>query len=99
MPQAAPPKRVDGPVKAGIPQLPKNFALLPGGIPRDANGQVDYVGLMCWSAAHAPPTAASIANRVSNGSTAGDIAKPDDLQGIADNITDALLPAYSKPLF
>lgn len=56
--------------------------MLPGGIPRNSQGQIDVVNLI-----------GSITRRISNGTTLADVLPPEQLQTLADNVTDALLPA------
>lgn len=56
--------------------------MLPGGIPRNSQGQIDVVNLI-----------GSITRRISNGTTLADVMPPEQLQTLADNVTDALLPA------
>jgi len=51
------------------------------GLPRDASGQIDYVRLM-----------SAVTQRVTNGTTLSDVLPPTQLQKLADNITDVLLP-------
>lgn len=70
----------NGPTHAGLPRIP-GIPLLPGGIPRNAQGQIDVVQLI-----------GSITRRVSNGTTLADVLPPEQLQTLADNVTDALLP-------
>ncbi|CAG9539680.1 unnamed protein product [Cercopithifilaria johnstoni] len=69
-----------GPAHAGLPRIP-GFPLLPGGIPRNEQGQIDVVQLI-----------GSITRRISNGTTLADVIPPEQLQTLADNVTDALLP-------
>ncbi|VDN17421.1 unnamed protein product [Gongylonema pulchrum] len=69
-----------GPTHAGLPRIP-GFPLLPGGIPRNEQGQIDVVQLI-----------GSITRRISNGTTLADVIPPEQLQTLADNVTDALLP-------
>lgn len=69
------------PANAGLPRVP-GIPLLPGGIPRNSRGQIDVVSLI-----------SSITRRVSNGTTLADVLPPEQLQILADNVTDALLPA------
>ncbi|EJD75025.1 hypothetical protein LOAG_17750 [Loa loa] len=69
-----------GPAHAGLPRIP-GFPLLPGGIPRNEQGQIDVVQLI-----------GSITRRISNGTTLADVIPPEQLQILADNVTDALLP-------
>uniref|UniRef100_A0A8R1TTN5 Lipocalin domain-containing protein n=1 Tax=Onchocerca volvulus TaxID=6282 RepID=A0A8R1TTN5_ONCVO len=69
-----------GPVHAGLPRIP-GIPLLPSGIPRNEQGQIDVVQLI-----------GSITRRVSNGTTLADVIPPEQLQTLADNVTDALLP-------
>ena len=71
----------NSPTHAGLPRIP-GIPLLPGGIPRNAQGQIDVVNLI-----------GSITRRVSNGTTLADVIPPEQLQTLADNVTDALLPA------
>ncbi|KAH7699146.1 CBN-LPR-3 protein [Aphelenchoides avenae] len=71
----------NSPTHAGLPRIP-GIPLLPGGIPRNAQGQIDVVNLI-----------GSITRRISNGTTLADIMPPEQLQTLADNVTDALLPA------
>ncbi|CAD5217123.1 unnamed protein product [Bursaphelenchus okinawaensis] len=71
----------NGPSHAGLPRIP-GLPILPGGIPRNAQGQIDVVNLI-----------GSITRRVSNGTTLADVLPPEQLQTLADNVTDALLPA------
>ncbi|VDK42336.1 unnamed protein product [Anisakis simplex] len=71
----------NGPTHAGLPRIP-GIPLLPGGIPRNAQGQIDVVQLI-----------GSITRRISNGTTIADVLPPEQLQTLADNVTDALLPA------
>uniref|UniRef100_A0AC35U5W6 Lipocln_cytosolic_FA-bd_dom domain-containing protein n=1 Tax=Rhabditophanes sp. KR3021 TaxID=114890 RepID=A0AC35U5W6_9BILA len=71
----------NSPTHAGLPRIP-GIPLLPGGIPRNAQGQIDVVNLI-----------GSITRRVSNGTTLADVIPPEQLQNLADNVTDALLPA------
>ncbi|CAD5222738.1 unnamed protein product [Bursaphelenchus xylophilus] len=71
----------NGPSHAGLPRIP-GIPILPGGIPRNAQGQIDVVNLI-----------GSITRRVSNGTTLADVLPPEQLQTLADNVTDALLPA------
>ncbi|KAK6055264.1 hypothetical protein COOONC_07231 [Cooperia oncophora] len=68
------------PTHAGLPRIP-GIPLLPGGIPRNAQGQIDVVNLI-----------GSITRRLSNGTTLADMLPPEQLQTLADNVTDALLP-------
>ncbi|VDO20152.1 unnamed protein product [Haemonchus placei] len=68
------------PTHAGLPRIP-GIPLLPGGIPRNAQGQIDVVNLI-----------GSITRRLSNGTTLADMLPPEQLQILADNVTDALLP-------
>uniref|UniRef100_A0A0N5ARK9 DM13 domain-containing protein n=1 Tax=Syphacia muris TaxID=451379 RepID=A0A0N5ARK9_9BILA len=70
----------NGPAHAGLPRIP-GIPLLPGGIPRNAQGQIDVVQLI-----------GSITRRITNGTTVADIIPPEQLQTLADNVTDALLP-------
>ncbi|KHN88482.1 hypothetical protein Tcan_06413 [Toxocara canis] len=70
----------NGPTHAGLPRIP-GIPLLPGGIPRNAQGQIDVVQLI-----------GSITRRISNGTTIADVLPPEQLQTLADNVTDALLP-------
>ncbi|VDM14101.1 unnamed protein product [Wuchereria bancrofti] len=63
-----------------MPRIP-GFPLLPGGIPRNEQGQIDVVQLI-----------GSITRRISNGTTLADVIPPEQLQTLADNVTDALLP-------
>ncbi|MFH4973680.1 hypothetical protein AB6A40_000389 [Gnathostoma spinigerum] len=70
----------NGPTHAGLPRIP-GIPLLPGGIPRNAQGQIDVVQLI-----------GSITRRISNGTTLADVLPPEQLQTLADNVTDALLP-------
>ncbi|VDN51805.1 unnamed protein product [Dracunculus medinensis] len=70
-----------GPKHAGLPRIP-GLPLLPGGIPRNEHGQIDVVQLI-----------GSITRRISNGTTLADIIPPEQLQTLADNVTDALLPS------
>ncbi|KAI6189154.1 Calycin-like domain and Calycin domain-containing protein [Aphelenchoides besseyi] len=71
----------NSPSHAGLPRIP-GIPLLPGGIPRNAQGQIDVVNLI-----------GSITRRISNGTTLADVLPPDQLQTLADNVTDALLPS------
>ncbi|KAL3076428.1 hypothetical protein niasHT_039917 [Heterodera trifolii] len=71
----------NGPAHAGLPRIP-GIPILPGGIPRNSQGQIDVVQLI-----------GSITRRVSNGTTLADVIPPDHLQTLADNVTDALLPS------
>uniref|UniRef100_A0A0N4ZBD6 Lipocln_cytosolic_FA-bd_dom domain-containing protein n=1 Tax=Parastrongyloides trichosuri TaxID=131310 RepID=A0A0N4ZBD6_PARTI len=71
----------NSPTHAGLPRIP-GIPLLPGGIPRNSQGQIDVVNLI-----------GSITRRVSNGTTLADVIPPEQLQTLADNVTDALLPA------
>ncbi|KAL7073675.1 hypothetical protein ACQ4LE_007375 [Meloidogyne hapla] len=71
----------NGPAHAGLPRIP-GIPILPGGIPRNSQGQIDVVQLI-----------GSITRRVSNGTTLADVIPPEQLQTLADNVTDALLPA------
>uniref|UniRef100_A0A7E4VPZ2 Lipocln_cytosolic_FA-bd_dom domain-containing protein n=1 Tax=Panagrellus redivivus TaxID=6233 RepID=A0A7E4VPZ2_PANRE len=71
----------NSPTHAGLPRIP-GLPILPGGIPRNSQGQIDVVSLI-----------SSITNRVSNGTTLADVLPPEQLQTLADNVTDALLPA------
>ncbi|KAF7632086.1 hypothetical protein Mgra_00008533 [Meloidogyne graminicola] len=71
----------NGPAHAGLPRIP-GIPILPGGIPRNSQGQIDVVQLI-----------GSITRRISNGTTLADVIPPDQLQTLADNVTDALLPA------
>uniref|UniRef100_A0A915EIB7 ubiquitinyl hydrolase 1 n=1 Tax=Ditylenchus dipsaci TaxID=166011 RepID=A0A915EIB7_9BILA len=71
----------NSPTHAGLPRIP-GIPLLPGGIPRNSQGQIDVVNLI-----------GSITRRVSNGTTLADVLPPDQLQTLADNVTDALLPS------
>ncbi|KAE9415463.1 hypothetical protein Angca_000556 [Angiostrongylus cantonensis] len=70
----------NSPTHAGLPRIP-GIPLLPGGIPRNAQGQIDVVNLI-----------GSITRRLSNGTTLADMLPPEQLQTLADNVTDALLP-------
>ncbi|TMS37223.1 hypothetical protein L596_004200 [Steinernema carpocapsae] len=70
----------NSPTHAGLPRIP-GIPLLPGGIPRNAQGQIDVVNLI-----------GSITRRISNGTTLADVLPPEQLQTLADNVTDALLP-------
>ncbi|KAK0397675.1 hypothetical protein QR680_002213 [Steinernema hermaphroditum] len=70
----------NSPAHAGLPRIP-GIPLLPGGIPRNAQGQIDVVNLI-----------GSITRRISNGTTLADVLPPEQLQTLADNVTDALLP-------
>ncbi|KAI6233764.1 Calycin-like domain and Calycin domain-containing protein [Aphelenchoides fujianensis] len=71
----------NAPSNAGLPRIP-GIPLLPGGIPRNAQGQIDVVNLI-----------GSITRRISNGTTLADVLPPEQLQTLADNVTDALLPS------
>uniref|UniRef100_A0A1I7ZAV8 Lipocln_cytosolic_FA-bd_dom domain-containing protein n=1 Tax=Steinernema glaseri TaxID=37863 RepID=A0A1I7ZAV8_9BILA len=71
----------NSPAHAGLPRIP-GIPLLPGGIPRNAQGQIDVVNLI-----------GSITRRISNGTTLADVLPPEQLQTLADNVTDALLPS------
>lgn len=71
----------NSPTHAGLPRIP-GLPILPGGIPRNSQGQIDVVNLI-----------GSITRRVSNGTTLADVLPPEQLQTIADNVTDALLPS------
>uniref|UniRef100_A0A914L9C0 Lipocalin domain-containing protein n=1 Tax=Meloidogyne incognita TaxID=6306 RepID=A0A914L9C0_MELIC len=71
----------NGPAHAGLPRIP-GIPILPGGIPRNSQGQIDVVQLI-----------GSITRRISNGTTLADVIPPEQLQTLADNVTDALLPA------
>lgn len=70
----------NSPAHAGLPRIP-GLPILPGGIPRNAQGQIDVVNLI-----------GAITRRVSNGTTLADVLPPEQLQTLADNVTDALLP-------
>ncbi|CAI5456095.1 unnamed protein product [Caenorhabditis angaria] len=70
----------NSPTHAGLPRIP-GIPLLPGGIPRNSQGQIDIVNLI-----------GSVTRRVSNGTTLADVLPPEQLQTLADNVTDALLP-------
>ncbi|GMR60649.1 hypothetical protein PMAYCL1PPCAC_30844, partial [Pristionchus mayeri] len=71
----------NSPTHAGLPRIP-GIPLLPGGIPRNSQGQIDVVQLI-----------GAITRRVSNGTTLADVLPPEQLQTLADNVTDALLPS------
>ncbi|CAJ0914099.1 unnamed protein product, partial [Mesorhabditis belari] len=71
----------NGPKNAGLPRIP-GIPLLPGGIPRNNQGQIDVVSLI-----------GQVTRRISNGTTLADVLPPEQLQTLADNVTDALLPA------
>ena len=70
----------NSPTHAGLPRIP-GLPILPGGIPRNSQGQIDVVNLI-----------GSITRRISNGTTLADVLPPEQLQTLADNVTDALLP-------
>lgn len=70
----------NSPTHAGLPRIP-GIPLLPGGIPRNSQGQIDIVSLI-----------GSVTKRVSNGTTLSELLPPERLQTLADNVTDALLP-------
>ncbi|EFO89655.1 CRE-LPR-3 protein [Caenorhabditis remanei] len=70
----------NSPTHAGLPRIP-GIPLLPGGIPRNSQGQIDIVSLI-----------GSVTKRVSNGTTLAELLPPERLQTLADNVTDALLP-------
>ena len=76
----------NSPTHAGLPRIP-GLPILPGGIPRNAQGQIDVVSLI-----------GSITRRVSNGTTLADVLPPEQLQTLADNVTDALLPTTPEDL-
>ncbi|CAJ0569400.1 unnamed protein product, partial [Mesorhabditis spiculigera] len=71
----------NGPTHAGLPRIP-GIPLLPGGIPRNQEGQIDVVSLI-----------GQVTRRISNGTTLADVLPPEQLQTLADNVTDALLPS------
>ncbi|CAI4220833.1 unnamed protein product [Auanema sp. JU1783] len=70
----------NSPTHAGLPRIP-GIPLLPGGIPRNSEGQIDVVQLI-----------GSVTKKISNGTTLADVLPPEQLQTLADNVTDALLP-------
>jgi hypothetical protein len=82
---------------------PSGIPLLPGGIPRNSQGQIDVVNLIGESMAINlvtnnlnPCSLGTITRRVSNGTTLADVLPPEQLQTLADNVTDALLPGRNK---
>lgn len=68
------------PSHAGLPRIP-GISFLPDGLPLTPQGQIDIISLI-----------SSMTHRISNGTTLADILPPEQLQTLADNITDALLP-------
>ena len=74
----------NSPTHAGLPRIP-GIPLLPQGIPRNSRGQIDVVNLI-----------GAVTRRVSNGTTIADVIPAEQLQTLADNVTDALLPDTPK---